>query len=145
MFEGVNDAALIGAMGDASRAESAAIAQRLGYDCYTASPGRWSIMVKALRVMIAGVASVSAFAVMAAAPAQADEETYLQRLLPRYTYLDPQQLLDEGYKVCEAERSGVPSPESVKRVYEDMGVSMTVALEIVFAALDDLGCSPEPA
>ena len=38
MFEGVNDAALIDAMGDASRAESAAIAQRLGYDCYTASP-----------------------------------------------------------------------------------------------------------
>ena len=37
-------------------------------------------MVKAFRVLIAGVASVSAFAVMAAAPAQADEATYLQRL-----------------------------------------------------------------
>ena len=69
MFEGVNDAALI-AMGDASRAESAAIARRLGYDCYTASLGRWSIMVKAFRVLIAGVASVSAFAGMAAAPAK---------------------------------------------------------------------------
>ncbi len=102
-------------------------------------------MVKAFRVLIAGVASVSAFAVMAAAPAQADEAAYLQRLLTKYTYLDPQQLLDEGYRVCDAERSGVPSPDSVKRVYEDLGVSMTVAVEIVFAALDDLGCSPEPA
>ena len=102
-------------------------------------------MVKAFRVLIAGVASVSAFAGMAAAPAQADEATYLQRLLTRYTSLDPQQLLDEGYRVCDAERSGVPSADSVKRVYEDLAVSMTVAVEIVFAALDDLGCSPEPA
>ena len=61
-------------------------------------------MVKAFRVLIAGVASVSAFAVMAAAPAQADEATYLQRLLTKYTYLNPQQLLAEGDRVCDAER-----------------------------------------
>jgi hypothetical protein len=66
-------------------------------------------MVKAFRVLIAGLASVSAFAVMAAAPAQADEATYLQRLLPRYAYLNPQQLLAEGYRVCDAERSGITS------------------------------------
>ena len=53
-------------------------------------------MVKAFRVLIAGVASVSAFAVMVAAPAQADEATYLQRLAPKYTFLSPQQLLAEG-------------------------------------------------
>ena len=140
MFEGVNDAALIDAMGDASRAESAAIAQRLGYDCYTASPGRWSIMVKAFRVMIAGVASVSAFAVMVAAPAQADEATYLQRLASKYAYLSPQQLLDEGYRVCQAERSGIPSPDSVKMVYEDLAVSMTAAVDIVMAAAVELSC-----
>ena len=66
-------------------------------------------MVKAFRVLIAAVASVSAFAVMVAAPAQADEATYLQRLLPRYAYLNPQQLLAEGYRVCDAERSGITS------------------------------------
>ena len=97
-------------------------------------------MVKAYRVLIAGVASVSAFAVMAAAPAQADEATYLQRLAPRYTYLSPQQLLDEGNKVCQAERSGIASPENVKMVYEDLAVSMYVALEIVMAASVELGC-----
>ena len=140
MFEGMNDAALIDAMGDASRAESAAISQRLGYDCYTASPGRWSILVKAFRVMIAGVASVSAFAVMFAAPAQADEATYLQRLASKYAYLSPHQLLDEGYRVCQAERSGIPSPDSVKMVYEDLAVSMTAAVDIVMAAAVELSC-----
>ena len=47
-------------------------------------------MVKAFRVLIAGVASVSAFAVMAAAPAQADEATYLRHLAPKYSFLSPQ-------------------------------------------------------
>ena len=97
-------------------------------------------MIKAFRVLIAGVASVSAFAVMAAAPAQADEATYLQRLAPKYTYLSPQQLLDEGYRVCQAERSGIPSPDSVKMVYEDLAVSMTAAVDIVMAAAVELGC-----
>ena len=97
-------------------------------------------MVKAFRVLIAGVASVSAFAVMVAAPAQADEATYLQRLASKYTYLSPQQLLDVGYRVCEAERSGIASPESVKMVYEDLAVSMTAAVDIVMAATVELGC-----
>ena len=97
-------------------------------------------MVKAFRVLIAGVASVSAFAVMVAAPAQADEATYLQRLAPKYTFLSPQQLLDEGYRVCQAERSGIPSPDSVKMVYEDLAVSMTAAVDIVMAATVELGC-----
>jgi hypothetical protein len=41
-------------------------------------------MVKAVRVLIAGLAPVSAFAVMAAPPAQADAATYLQRLQTSY-------------------------------------------------------------
>ena len=97
-------------------------------------------MVKAFRVLIAGVASVSAFAVMAAAPAQADEATYLQRLLTKYTYLNPQQLLAEGDRVCDAERSGIPSADAVNMVYKDLTVSMAVATEIVSAAVVDLGC-----
>ena len=97
-------------------------------------------MVKAFRVLIAGVASVSAFPVIAAAPAQADEATYLQRLAPRYTYLSPQQLLAEGYRVCQAERSGIVSANAVNMVYKDLAVSMAAANDIVSAAVIDLGC-----
>ena len=97
-------------------------------------------MVKAIRVLIAGVASVSAFAVMAAAPAQADAATYLQRLQPSYVYLNPQQWLAEGYRVCQAERSGLNSSDAVSMVFKDLGVSMTVAMDIVSDAVEELGC-----
>ena len=97
-------------------------------------------MVKAFRVLIAGLTSVSAFAVMAAAPAQADEATYLQRLLPRYASLNPQQLLAEGDRVCRAVRSGIPSADAVKMVYNDLAVSMAAAGDIVHAAIVYLGC-----
>jgi hypothetical protein len=97
-------------------------------------------MVTAFRVLITGVASVSAFAVMAAAPAQADEATYLQLLLPKYTSLNPQQLLAEGYRVCRAERSGITSVDSVNMVYKDLAVSIAAAADIVSAAVVDLGC-----
>ena len=98
-------------------------------------------MVKAFRVLIAGVASVSAFPVMAAAPAQADEATYLQRLAPKYTFLSPQQLLAEGHRACQVENSGNFSANAVKMVYNDLAVSMTVANDIVSAAVIDLGCT----
>ena len=98
-------------------------------------------MVKAFRVLIAGMASVSAFAVMVAAPAQADEATYLQRLAPRYTFLSPQQLLAEGHRACQVENSGNFSANAVKMVYNDLGVSMTVANDIVGVAVSDLGCT----
>ncbi len=99
-------------------------------------PWRWSLTVKACRVLIAGVASVSAFAVMAAAPAQADAATYLQRLQTNYIYLNPQQWLAEGYRVCQAERSGLNSWDAVSMVYNDLAVSMTVADDIVTDAVD---------
>ncbi len=101
-------------------------------------------MVKAFRVLIAGVASVSAFPVMAAAPAQADEATYLQHLAPKYPFLSPQQLLAEGQRACQVENSGNVSPNAVKMVYNDLGVlgvSMAAANDIVTAAVIDLGCT----
>jgi hypothetical protein len=97
-------------------------------------------MVKAFRVLIAGVGAVSAFAVMAAAPAQADAATYLQQLQTRYVYLNPQQLLAEGYRVCQAERSGVNSSDVVSMVYRDLPVPMSAALDIQVGAIDELGC-----
>jgi hypothetical protein len=97
-------------------------------------------MVKAFRVLIAGVASVSGFAAMAAAPAQADAATYLQRLQTSYVYLNPQQLLAEGYRVCQAERSGANSWDAVSMVYRDLAVSMSTAWDIETNAVEELGC-----
>jgi hypothetical protein len=64
-------------------------------------------MAKAFRVLIAGAASLSMFAVMAAAPAQADEGNYLHLVLTKYTFLSTstQTLLAERYKGCQGERS----------------------------------------
>jgi hypothetical protein len=97
-------------------------------------------MVKAVRVLIAGLTCASAFAVMAAAPAQADAATYLQRLQTSYVYLNPQQLLAEGYRVCQAERSGVNSWDAVSMVYRDLAVSMSAAWDIEADAVEQLGC-----
>jgi hypothetical protein len=97
-------------------------------------------MAKVFRVLITGVVSASAFAVMAAAPAQADEATYLHRLQPTYTSLSPQQLLAEGYRVCKAERGGMNSPDAVKMVFNDLDVSVAAAADIVPAAVVELRC-----
>ena len=42
--------------------------------------------------------------------------------------------------MCQAERSGIASPDAVKMVYEDLAVSMTAAVDIVMAATVELGC-----
>jgi hypothetical protein len=97
-------------------------------------------MAKVFRVLIAGVVSTSASAVMAAAPAQADEATYLHRLQPTYTSLSTQQLLAEGYKVCKAERGGMNSADAVKMVFNDLDVWVAAATDIVPAAVEELRC-----
>jgi hypothetical protein len=97
-------------------------------------------MVKTVGGLIVAATSLSAVAVMAAAPVHADEETYLQQLLPRYTHLDPQQVLAEGYRVCQAERNGTISPTAVDMVYRDLRVGLTVAYDIVRAAVVHLDC-----
>jgi hypothetical protein len=96
-------------------------------------------MVKVFRDLVVAV-SVSAFAVMAAAPAQASEATYLQRVQTSYTFLSAQPLLAEGYRVCKAERQGMNSEDAVKMVYRDLAVSMTAAGDIVPAAVEELPC-----
>ena len=98
-------------------------------------------MVKSLRVVIAGAISVSAFALMPTASAQADEATYLQRLLPVYgSYVSPQELLAEGYRVCQAEHSGSGSASAVSMVKKDLASSVSLAYDIVSAAAVELGC-----
>ena len=97
-------------------------------------------MAKAFRALIAGAMSVPALAMITAAPAQADEAAYLRQLMPKYTHLTPQQLLAEGYRVCQIERSGYNSADAVDMVYKHLGVSLTVATEIVRTAVVELGC-----
>lgn len=97
-------------------------------------------MVKAFGGLIVAATSLAAVAVTAAAPVRADEETYLQQLLPRYTQLNPQQVLAEGYRVCRAERNGTISPTAVDMVYRDLGVNLMVAYDIVRAAVVQLEC-----
>jgi hypothetical protein len=98
-------------------------------------------MVKGFSVLIAGVASAAALALTGAPAAQADEATYLQRLLPTYgAYVTPQQLLAEGHRVCQAERSGSGSARAVSMVYKDLGASVDMAYDIVSAAAVELGC-----
>lgn len=101
------------------------------------------IVVKAFRILIAGAVAVLACAVMAAAPAKADEESYLNHLQPKYPFLTAQQLLAEGHKVCQAERSGMTSSDAAKMVYEELGrqgLSVPGAIDIVTTAVIELGC-----
>ena len=85
-------------------------------------------------------ALVAGIAVGVASPASANETDYL-RLKDRLTYLTTQQLLSEGYRVCGAIRNGMISPDAVNMVSKDLAVSVDVALDIVSAAVGELGCS----
>ncbi|OBI74239.1 DUF732 domain-containing protein [Mycobacterium sp. E740] len=96
-------------------------------------------MRKTVGGTIVAAAVLSPFA-MTAAPAHADEATYLQQLMPRYTQLSPEKLLAEGYRVCRAEHNGTISPTAVDMVYREMGVSLTAAYDIVRAAVVQLDC-----
>ena len=93
-------------------------------------------MINALRILPA----VAAMTVGLAAPAAAGDSDYLQALQPRYVYLSASQLLSAGSKVCAATRSGRPGSDIVDMLYKDMGVSVSVAYEIVNAAVVHLGC-----
>ena len=75
-----------------------------------------------------------------ASPASASETDY-PRLKDRLTFLTTQQLLSEGYRVCGAVHNGMISPDAVNMVSKDLAVSVDAALDIVSAAVGELGCS----
>jgi hypothetical protein len=83
--------------------------------------------------------ALAAIAVGSASSATADEGEYL-KLRDSYPTLSAEQLLAEGYRVCAVARQGVPSPQTVNMVTNDIGVSTTAALTIVSAAILNLGC-----
>jgi uncharacterized protein DUF732 len=92
-----------------------------------------------LRAWITTAALAAGIAVGISAPAAASESEYL-RLKDNLTYLTTEQLLTEGYRVCGAIDNGVRSTDAVVMVMNDLRVSMDAALNIVAAAVVDLGC-----
>ncbi len=89
---------------------------------------------------MAVIAIASTSAVMAAAPAQADESEYLRVLEPKYAHLSAQQLVTEGYRVCSAVDSGMSSSNAMGMVQKDLATSVAVAVDIVSNAIVVLGC-----
>ena len=92
------------------------------------------------RVVSAAAGLALGIAVAGAAPAAADETAYLNVLMPRYVYLDEQQVIAEGYKVCEAMERGVGASEIVPMVQRDLKVPAATAVDIVSAAAASFGC-----
>jgi hypothetical protein len=86
-------------------------------------------------IRMAGVMSgLVGAAILCAPSAAADQVEYLDKLQDKYAFLTPQQLLDEGNRVCAAERAGSLSPDKTTMVRNDLNVAVSVALEIVSAA-----------
>jgi hypothetical protein len=97
-------------------------------------------MIHRLRVPIAVIAITSASAGIAAAPAQADQGEYLEKLQPLYVYLTPQQLLTEGQRVCAVKNAGADSMAAIDMVVNDFSVSVATAADIVSTAVAKLDC-----
>ena len=98
--------------------------------------------VKLKSWMAAAVATVSV-AVWAAAPASADPSSYID-YLQKDTYLvskhSSQQLLAEGYKVCDSVSRGTKDLDAVDMVQRDLSVSEAAAIDVYSAATNMLGC-----
>jgi hypothetical protein len=95
-------------------------------------------MVHRLRIPIVVAAIASASAVMPTAHADVGE--YLKALQPKYVYLTPKQLLDEGYKACQAAKRGVPGTDTITAVQNDLQTSVAAAYDIVTTAATRLDC-----
>lgn len=90
--------------------------------------------------VLAGPVTIGAAAMGLAAPASADDSSYLRTLRPTYAYLSDSQLMAAGNKACATARSGVPASDNVIAVSKDLGVSTSAAYEIVIASMNHLGC-----
>lgn len=84
------------------------------------------------------IAAATSLAV--AAPASADQRAYLTALAPRWAYLSPNQLMSEGYKVCNFVDAGNTASSAADMVRADLTVNVDVASEIVITAIKQLGC-----
>jgi hypothetical protein len=96
-------------------------------------------VVRKVRGLIA-VAVVLGFGLAVSAPAQADEDSYVRRVQEQFVFLNADQLIKEGGKICDAARAGHPAPDQVNMVYKDLAVSMFAAVQVVSIASAELGC-----
>ena len=92
-----------------------------------------------LRSLSAALLVGAAAALATAAPASADEESFL-RLQDRFAFLTADQLLSAGHKVCQATQSGMVAPDIVNMVKRDLGAGTAPATDIVAGAIIELGC-----
>ena len=96
----------------------------------------WTKGISALAVPFA----VAASAVSLAAPAAADDGSYLQDLRPRYTSMSDSQLISAGNTVCSATASGQPASNIVPMLVKKYGMSVSAGYEVTIAAINHLGC-----
>ena len=87
------------------------------------------------------VAAVAMGVAIGVAPtATADESGYLNQLSPRLAYLTTEQLRTEGYKVCRYVSAGRPTADAIPMVMDDLGITVSAALNIISTALGELDC-----
>ena len=90
---------------------------------------------------VLGAATLAIGCAIGFAPsAAADDQAYLNSVVPRYAAYTPQQLLNAGYKVCAFIAPGRAAPTAVPMVVEDLKTSTSIATDIVAAAIVELPC-----
>lgn len=92
-----------------------------------------------MKTMLVAVLAAGA-AIGVAPPAAAEESAYLNQLSPRLTFLSTEQLLTEGYKVCRYVSVGRPTADAIPMVMDDLQTSVSPALDIISAAIQQLDC-----
>lgn len=96
-------------------------------------------MKSVLPIMLAaGVAVGSAIGLAPAAAA--DESGYLNELAPRLAYLNTDQLLSEGYRVCRYVSVGRPTADAIPMVVKDLNVTVAATMDIISASARELRC-----
>jgi hypothetical protein len=90
--------------------------------------------------ILATLALMIGAAITTAPAAGADQDSYLQRIEPRMAFPTRTEILTEGHKVCQFIRSGHSSSDAVPMVVEDLNMSVPSAVELIIAAVVELGC-----
>jgi hypothetical protein len=92
------------------------------------------------RAIVCSVIAV-ATPLVAAAPAYADDQGFLNYLEPRWAFLSADQLLTEGHKACNFILAGNSASNAAAMVAADLDTNdRVVASEIVRTAVTQLGC-----
>lgn len=105
----------------------------------TRSASKRATASKAARALAVPFAA-GAVALGVAAPAAADNSSYVQALQSRYAFMSESELISAGNTVCANTRSGVPASNIIPTLVDHYGVSVSAAYEIIVNAINHLGC-----